>query len=482
MEISSNIIIGLVNFVFMLSLGFYLMQNLQWYNYSFFRIICKHSKPYWHFLYIILPIVVFVFVGKYFYIYLICHIILLGYWYKRLDKKLVWTSRVKRFFITYAVFLVISFVVLLYVDISRYIWFLALFASLVISYISEVVIISQYKKLAIEKINAMPHLTIIAITASYGKTSIKNFIYALLSKKFKTYATPRSVNTINGIVSDINNNLANDCEIYIIEAGARKSGDIEEIANFINPQYIVIGEIGEAHLQYFRTIENIQKTKYELFESNRLQEVFLYKSNPIPKDIKSHITLFPPEISDIDCNLSGTSFRLAIEGERYLFHTQILGRFNITNLSVAIMVALKFGFSPQELQDLVSHIKPIEHRLEKIEINGKIILDDSFNGNLSGMSEAINLASLHKNGKKIIVTPGLVESSVENNIKLATLIDNVFDIAIITGDLNSKVLSSHISKAQKIIIKDKVNLNNILSQFCASGDLILFANDAPNYI
>ena len=128
------------------------------------------------------------------------------------------------------------------------------------------------------------------------------------------------------------------------------------------------------------------------------------------------------------------------------------------------------------------NIKQIEHRLEKIEINGKIILDDSFNGNLNGMKEAIRLASLHKNGKKIIVTPGIVENSITNNVKLAILIDEVFDIAIITGESNSKILAQNISNAQKIIIKDKMDLNNILSKFCNDGDLILFANDAPSYI
>ena len=89
---------------------------------------------------------------------------------------------------------------------------------------------------------------------------------------------------------------------------------------------------------------------------------------------------------------------------------------------------------------------------------------------------------MHKNGKKIIVTPGIVENSITNNVKLAILIDEVFDIAIITGELNSKILAQNISNAQKIIIKDKMDLNNILSKFCNDGDLILFANDAPSYI
>ena len=478
----NNIILQISNIIFMFSLGYYLLQNLQWYNYNILRVIFKHNKFYWHLLYFILPIILFCLLGDYFIYCNIIYLILLAIWYKKLDKKIIWTSRIYRFFITYCIFLIISFIVLINLNVTKYILFISLIISLLISYISEMIIIKQYKKMAIKKLDSMENLIIIAITASYGKTSIKNFIYSLLSKQFKTYATPRSVNTINGIISDINNNLPNDCQIYIVEAGARVKGDIEKISNLINHHYAVIGEIGEMHLQYFKSLENIKNTKYELFKSTRLKEVFLFKDNEIPSDNNIPITLFPQNISNIYSDLMGSKFDMKLNNKIYSFETEILGEFNISNICVAIMIAYKFGISPNKIINLVKDIKQIEHRLEKIEINKKIILDDSFNGNLNGMKEAIRLASLHKGGKKIIVTPGIVENSVKNNVKLAILIDEVFDIAIITGELNSKILAKNISNAQKIIIKDKMDLNNILSKFCSDGDLILFANDAPSYI
>lgn len=481
MEIDNNIILQIINIIFMFFLGYYLIQNLQWYNYNIWRAITKHNKFYWHFIYFIIPIIFFIILGKYFYIYLIIYCITLGRWYYKLDKKLIWTNKVKRFFITYGILLAISFIVLINFYISKYILFIALLLTFTISYISEYAIMRQYEKLAIEKINSMQDLIIIAITASYGKTSIKNFLHALLSKQYNTYATPKSINTINGIIRDINDNLPKDCEIYIVEAGARQKNDIFKIANLINHHYAIIGEIGEAHLQYFKTLENTISAKYELLQSNQLKEIFLYEKNKPPlNNIK--ITTFPPKITNIESNLNFTKFTLWLDNIPYDFKTKILGKFNIINLSVAILIAHKFNIKPKEIQNLIAELNPIKHRLEKMEVNGKIILDDSFNGNFNGMSEAIRLSSLHSGGKKIIITPGLVESSENNNIKLALLIDKVFDIAIITGELNSKILSSNILNAQKIIIKDKINLNNILATFCKEGDLILFANDAPNYI
>lgn len=475
----------ITNFIFMLSLGFYLLQNLQWYNYSIFRTFTKHKKYHWHLLYIVLPLVLFFVLKQYFCFYLIIHLIALIVWYCKLDKKLIWTNRVKRFFATCIIFLAIDVMLDAMFEVPHYASLIALCAALLVSKVSEMVIMLQYKRIAKEKLASMPNLTIIAVTASFGKTSMKNFINALLCKKYRTYATPRSVNTVEGIIADINNHLEEDTEIYIVEAGARKRGDIKKIAKLLNHHIAVIGEIGEAHLEYFKNIENTKAAKYELLESQNLSHIYLFKDNEIPQT-NAKITRFPSEIKSVESTLKSTKFSLKIgkkDNAKFIdFEMKILGRFNIANIAVAVMIARDFDIDIKDIVRMVADLKPIEHRLEKIEVNQKIILDDSFNGNLGGMSEAIRLSSLHKGGKKIIITPGLVETSIENNTKLALLIDKVFDIAIITGDLNSAILARNITNAQKIILKDKMNLNNMLSSFSKNGDLILFANDAPNYI
>ena len=478
-----SIIPPIANFIFMLCVGFYLMQNLQWFNYSVWRTFTKHTKYKWHLIYLLLPFLFYFALGDYFLFYLAIHIILISVWYYRLDKKLVFTNRVKRFFITLTIFLSIDFGLDYFFDLPNYSSFIALVVALLESKISEAIIMRQYRNLAIEKLASMPNLKIIAITASFGKTSMKNFIHALLCKKYHTYATPRSVNTINGIIIDINDHLPEDTEIYIVEAGARQKGDIDKIATLLNHHIAVLGEIGEAHLEYFKSIENTKEAKYEILNSQRLERVYLFKENEKPKlENDAKISKFPSEVKNIDSTLKRTKFSLKLGKEFVDFETNILGKFNITNIAVAVAIAQDLGVNLKEIQKSVENLKAVEHRLEKIEINSKIILDDSFNGNLAGMEEAIRLSALHKGGKKIIITPGLVETSVENNTRLALLIDKTFDIAIITGELNSEILARNITNAQKIILKNKMNLNDILASFTQSGDLILFANDAPNYV
>lgn len=106
MELSNNIALQIVNIIFMISIGFYLMQNLQWYNYSICRVITKHKKIHWHLLYFIFPVTLFLFANHYFYLYLTIHLVLLGMWYVRLDKKLAFTARINRFFIVYLLSLI----------------------------------------------------------------------------------------------------------------------------------------------------------------------------------------------------------------------------------------------------------------------------------------------------------------------------------------------------------------------------------------
>ena len=463
------------------------MVNLQWYHYKISRVLFKHHKRRWHVYYFVIPIVYFILIpdGLYFYIGLYLYILALGIWIFNLSKKLVLTGRILRFFGIYIIFIVFNEILLLKLDehssLIQMIYLLPLCVSVIISSIIEGILLNRYKKLAQDKLASMQNLTIIAVTGSYGKTSLKNFLAQVLQDSFKVYATPRSVNTLTGIIADINKNLFPLIDIYIVEAGARGAGDIKEIVDLIAPQIVVVGKIGEAHIEYFKTLENIYAAKYEILESKNLTKAYIHRDNEPPTNCPIPITNFPQNVSNISATLKGTSFSLLLKGKQLDFQTHILGSFNVDNISAALMIASDFGISNDHLVRQVQKLEPINHRLSKIVVNEKIILDDSYNGNLDGMLEAIRLSSLHQ-GKKIIVTPGLVESSEEANEQLASAIDKVFDLAIITGELNSNLLRNNIHNAQKIILKDKSSIEHILKTTTSSGDLILFANDAPSYI
>ncbi len=125
----------------------------------------------------------------------------------------------------------------------------------------------------------MSNLIVIGITASYGKTSIKNYLASILSSKYRVYATPRSVNTLGGIVKDINEELLDTTQIYIVEMGARAKGDILEITTFVKPHYSIIGKIGSAHIEYFKSLDSIIATRWRYFKVLDLKKLGYLKYN-----------------------------------------------------------------------------------------------------------------------------------------------------------------------------------------------------------
>ena len=293
--------------------------------------------------------------------------------------------------------------------------------------------------------------------------------------------TPKSINTINGIVKDINQDLPLDTQIYITEAGARESGDIADIALFLEPQYIIIGQIGPQHIQYFKTIENIINTKMELLYTPKLKYGLIHTSIPLKEYDKNIIEIFPKNLIVTMSDLNGIWFDLEVDGEIEHFHSPVLGSFNATNLTAAILMAKKIGLSVDEIKVIIDNIKPVPHRLQLIKSNGKIIIDDSYNGNFDGISEGIDIASSYE-GRKVIVTPGLVEANKDLNKQLAQKIDQVFDIVILTSKLNKDIFKAYIKKAKFIYLQDKSLMTELLSKETKLNDLIYFANDAPNFI
>jgi len=470
-----------INNIFVLALGWYLITNLQWYDYKIERVVLRHHKWWWHGLYFILPFFAYFILGTYFGAFLLLfYLPALIYWHYNLDKRLVLTWRVKRFLILLVgLTLFLNFLCLLRGGCATF----GVLIPLALAYLGslgiEKFLFAAYQKEAAEKLRSISKLQIVAVTGSYGKTSMKNFIEQILSRKYKVYATPRSVNTIGGIIRDVNESLPEDTQVYICEAGARQIGDIYTITQFLNPQTVVVGAVGPQHLEYFKTVENIKRTKLEIMQSNRLEHAFVHTS--VTDEAHEKVQFFGNDIENIKGTLDGLDFDLLLNDRAVHFHTALLGNFNAINLNAAVLVASSLGMNEEGIVEGVASLSSVEHRLQRIDAGGKIILDDGYNGNIDGMLEGVRLCALHQ-GRKVIVTPGLVESTEELNLQLIDAVNKVFDLVIVTGALNSELFEKHLKVQDVIILKDKSTLTKTLGEKTRSGDIILFANDAPNFI
>jgi UDP-N-acetylmuramoyl-tripeptide--D-alanyl-D-alanine ligase len=474
--------------LFILAMGYYFITNLQWYSYKLNRVLFHHTKTWWHFVYFLIPFVVYTFVdsvSQYGFVVVMGYLVALGLWYKGLDKPLVFTGRIKRFFaamLLFALFLAIAF--------NHFAVVIPIFLAFIISVFIEKMLFNGFKVKAEKKIASMSDMKIVGITASYGKTSIKNYVEHLLKAKYNTYATPRSVNTLGGVMIDVNNDLPNDTQVYVVEMGARGEGDIAEISTFVNPHYVVVGKIGPAHIEYFRTMENIRNTKMEILQTSRLEQAWVHESAMVKPesnvhtfgtkenlDIRSATPAPEYVIEEVEATLDATSFTL--EGVRY--SASILGAFNAMNLAAAVLVAKELGLSDKQIQKQLSTLEPVAHRLQRIDAGGKVILDDSFNGNIDGMMASFDLATTYE-GRKVVITPGLVEVDDELNVKVAERANEVFDVVVVTGDLNYAIFKEYIDADKLVKLASKSEMEAMLIEQTLAGDLILFANDAPSFV
>jgi len=468
------IILNLVAYLlFLAAIGYYMITSLQWYSYKLERVAFHHTKPWWNLIYLLIPFGLYAFVSSvsaYGWVVALVYLPILWLWYRGLDKPLVWTQRVQIFFGILMLF------GLLFAFVSPYrAVMIPLLIAHGISIAIEKIRFAGFKRQATAKIAGMEDLIIVGVTASYGKTSIKNILAHLLSARYRTYATPRSVNTLGGVVKDINVDLPENTQVYVVEMGARGEGDIAEIATFVNPQYAIVGKIGPAHIEYFKTMENIRETKMEIVQSNRVKAAWIHSSAHV--EPTETIRVFGDDITEVEATLEGTAF--VLEGVRY--RASLLGAFNAMNLAAAVHVARALGLDEATIQKQLETLQSTPHRLQRIDAGSKIILDDSFNGNIDGMMASFELATTHP-GRKVLITPGLVEVDDALNEQIAKRANEVFDLVIVSGDLNYPIFERLVDADKRLKLESKSAMESMLAEHTRAGDLILFANDAPSFV
>ena len=366
----------------------------------------------------------------------------------------------------------------------------------------EMSISSHYKRKASKKLQSMPNMQVIGITGSYGKTSSKNILYDILNSKYNAYVTPKNYNTISGLMLTINNYLDKFNDYFIAEMGATKKGEIKMLCDFVHPKYGIITRVGIAHLETFKTEENILNTKFELIESlppdgvgilngdDEKQLTYKLKNNCriIWIGIDNHdVDIYA---KDIKLTNEGTTFKVYFKKEKkeYEFQTVLLGKANLYNILAGIALGNELGITYPELKKAIKNVKPVPHRLEKKLYYDINLIDDSYNNNPLGSKMAIDVLK-NMPGKKMIITSGMIELGeklYEENYKLGKLIaESKIDEVILIGKNQTKPIYEGLKNSNYNLKKVHV-LNDILEAFKLIRDLkdkdtyVLLQSDLPD--
>ena len=341
----------------------------------------------------------------------------------------------------------------------------------------------------------MPDLTVIGVTGSYGKTSVKTFLAALLGAKYNVLMTPGSYNTTMGVVRTVRELLRPSHQVFIAEMGAKNPGDIAEICDLVHPTYGVITSIGEQHLETFGTVENIVKTKFELADAIPAEgAVFLNWDNSFirAREVAAPTVTYATDVqadyraTDITVDSHGCQFTLiAPDGETCRYTTRLLGAHNIQNLAGCMAVAHKLGVSLKEMVYPVRMLKPVEHRLQLLP-NGYI--DDAYNSNPAGFRSALDtLAGF--DAQRVLVTPGMVELGERQealNRELGEYAATRCDWAVLVGLKQAPPLKEGLLKGgfpeDKIFVAATLQEGlSFVNSLPAQGQrIVLLENDLPD--
>lgn len=431
-------------------------------------------------------------------------------------KPLVYTPRVRRL---YAVSFVVFIGILVLLELlgnrgggrtsSPFFWLFFLFPALLplwvalgglIAWPIEKMISEMYFRDAQRILRERRDLIRIGITGSWGKTSVKFILGTILEEKYHTLVTPSSFNTPMGVTRVIRSSLEPGHRVFVAEMGARHVGDIREMCRLVHPRYGMLTSVGPQHLDTFKTLDRVKKTKYELMDAIPPDGAcFFADDGGICRELydrtakKRFLSGLDPErddvwAEDISASPEGSRFMLCTRDMRIPCHTALLGELNIRNILLCASMALELGLSGEMIARGIAKLTPVEHRLQLIPSAGGItIIDDAFNSNIRGAEQAFQVLKTFP-GKRMVITPGMVELGGEEydmNRRFGRLMADGCDVAVLVGKKRSEAIALGLKdqgfpEDQIHVVSSLDEATEYMRSVVRPGDTVLFENDLPD--
>jgi len=332
---------------------------------------------------------------------------------------------------------------------------------------------------------------VVAITGSYGKTSTKNYLVDLAGPSAGVVASPRSFNNRAGLSRAINEQLSDGTRVFIAEMGTYGPGEIRELCQWCPPEIAVVTAIGPVHLERMRTLEVIEAAKHEITELadtvvlNVDDERLARWPEALRASGKRVVTAGSiNDGADVVVRRDGAHWQIVFERQVVASVRATLGA-QPTNVACAMAAAWVLGATPQELATRAGELRAVESRQNVVTApSGVIVIDDTFNANPESARAAMALlTSLEISGRRVVVTPGLVELGVlqyQENLQLARHAGALDLELIVVGRTNAAALAAgYATKPRRFDHRDEAVA--WARQSLGDGDAVLYLNDLPDH-
>ena len=294
-------------------------------------------------------------------------------------------------------------------------------------------------------------IQVVGITGSNGKTTTKDIVYSLLSAKAKTLKTEGNYNNHIGLPYTLLN-VTDEEKFVVLEMGMSSLGEIRRLGEISSPDYAIITNIGDSHIEFLKTRDNVFKAKTELLE-------FVNKENTFVCGDDEYLAKL--DVNKIGFNDNNThkieSYEFSNKGSKFVldgkeYEMSLLGKHNISNTAIAIEVAKKIGLTDEEIQNGLKEIKISNMRFQEIKVGEDIYINDAYNASPTSMKAAIDTLNEIYNDKYKIAILGdmleLGENEVDYHIDVLNyLLDKKIKLIYLYGE--------RMKKAYDIFMKTK---------------------------
>lgn len=352
------------------------------------------------------------------------------------------------------------------------------------------------------KITKMAELKVIGITGSYGKSSVKEILAQVLEGKFRVLKTPGNTNTEIGVAGIVLKKLRAEHEVFIVECGAYKIGEIRKIVAMVQPKIGIITAVKDSHLAMFGSLENVKKAKFELVENMSGDGIAFFNGDndgsmelagwARRSGVGKVVTYGTGkgrglEATDIVEDIEGIKFK--VEGVE--FSAGIPGRHNVSNILAAVGAAKELGMDLKEIAERVKGVKLREHTLSVVKPREDlVILDDTYNANPDGVVAGLNYLGLYKDWQKIVVFPGMLElgeRSEPEHRRVGEKVAEICDFAYLTSrDFEKPLMASFGEKKfekYKFVVDNQVELlSDLQSRISGKKSVILLISRGSEVI
>jgi UDP-N-acetylmuramoyl-tripeptide--D-alanyl-D-alanine ligase len=334
------------------------------------------------------------------------------------------------------------------------------------------------------------HPRVVAITGSFGKTSTKNHLAQLMGAD-GVVITPRSFNNRAGLSRAINENLADGTRVFVAEMGTYGPGEIRALCSWCVPEIAVVTAIGPVHLERMKSIDVIESAKFEITE--RASVVIVNVDDVVLARWPERLAGSGKRVRSAGSTNETASVRVGVEGANWVVSVDgdvvgtgpaIVG-VQPTNLACALAAALELGVSQPELLERVRRVSAIENRSNVVTAaSGVAVIDDTFNANPASAASALKvLAGLAPGGRRVVVTPGLVELGRDQygeNLALARRIAfNRMELVIVNRTNAVPLTIGFEGPVRRFNTRDEAV--TWVRSALVPGDAVLYLNDLPDH-